>query len=194
MKQIDIDTKYFERQLQRCGITLRGLGRRMGMGHSQLSLTFHGKRRMQLEEAATLAKIFGVTLAEVAQHAGITLTPSEKMARVVAYMSGDGHVHPFDGGKVRMPVGLPTDTVAIQARTADTPLAWMDGWLMFARRSTTVDPDCVGRFCWVSTGQAESIGTLRHGYLPETYCLSAPGVIDSQPLEWASPILVTLHI
>lgn len=64
------DKRYFRLLMADRGFTLRGLAARMGMGHSQLSLTMSGIRRLQLPEAAQLAELLGVTLQDVAEHAG----------------------------------------------------------------------------------------------------------------------------
>lgn len=191
-----VNRPFFDQQLARLDLSLRQLGRLMHLSHSQLSLTFSGKRRMQLDEAAQLARIFGVPLAVIAHHAGINVSNGQVARRlpIVGIMQGDGRVIAHEGESVTAPEGLPTDAVAIQARTHDSPLAWMDGWLMYARRPKGIEAGAVGRFCWVSSRGEQYIGTLRHGYAGHSYSLSPPGHLDSQPLDWASSILLTQHV
>lgn len=66
----NFDKHYFRVRLAERELSMRQAAQRMGMGHSQLSLTFSGVRRMQLPEAVQLADMLGVSLQEVAEHAG----------------------------------------------------------------------------------------------------------------------------
>lgn len=83
------DKRYFRLLMADKEITLRGLAARMGMGHSQLSLTMSGTRRLQLTEAAQLADLLGVTLQDVAEHAGAYDVPPPQVAK-------SGHTRHFE--------------------------------------------------------------------------------------------------
>lgn len=50
----EINRRYFEGLMADHRLSLRALAARMGMQHSQLSLTFSGARKLTLEEAAML--------------------------------------------------------------------------------------------------------------------------------------------
>ena len=69
-KLIPVNRAFFDTQLAANGLSLRGLARRMGMSHSQLSLAFSGVRRISLAEAVTMAAIFRQPLELIAFHAG----------------------------------------------------------------------------------------------------------------------------
>lgn len=69
------DKRFFRRLMADRELSLRSLAARMDMGHSQLSLTMSGARRLQLAEAAQLAELLGISLQEVAEHAGALAAP-----------------------------------------------------------------------------------------------------------------------
>lgn len=128
-----MDKRYFENLMRDRGISLRGLAKRLDILPSQLSLTFNGKRRMQMDEAVRIGQILGVTLHEVAINAGITAARADVgRVRVTGILRGDGMVGEqshIERTTTQMP--LPEGAEAIHARTADSPLSWMDGWVLF---------------------------------------------------------------
>lgn len=77
----NFDKHYFRVRLAERELSMRQAAQRMGMGHSQLSLTFSGVRRMQLPEAVQLADMLGVSLQEVAEHAGAMQYESQQAAQ-----------------------------------------------------------------------------------------------------------------
>ena len=83
------DKRYFRLLMADKEITLRGLAAKMGIGHSQLSLTMSGTRRLQLTEAAQLADLLGVSLQDVAEHAGAYDVPPSHVAK-------SGHTRHFE--------------------------------------------------------------------------------------------------
>ncbi|ACR15001.1 cI-like putative transcriptional regulator [Burkholderia phage BcepIL02] len=174
---------------------MRGLAQKMDMQHSQLSLTLSGQRKMQLDEAAQLSQLFGVPLAEIAVAAGVDIRPtSGKRVNVVGFVGKDGCVTMH--GKETLeradaPPNLPDSSVAIQFRTNESALSWMDGWVAFCQQSDTVSPDSYGRFslCKISDGPAV-VATVKRGYREGTYNLSGPFQRENAPLEWSTPLLV----
>ncbi len=64
-----MDKRYFDDLMRDRGISLRELSRRLDILPSQMSLTFSGKRRMQLSEAVRIAQILNVQLNDVAKAA-----------------------------------------------------------------------------------------------------------------------------
>jgi transcriptional regulator with XRE-family HTH domain len=176
-------------------MSMRGLAQRMGMQHSQLSLTLNGQRKLQLEEAAQLSQIFGVPLHQIAVNTGINVRPtSGRRTQVIGFVGKDGAVvlnPPEMIERAEAPEDLPDDTVAVQFRTAESPLSWCDGWVAFFRRTEGIDPEAIGRTSFVKIRDGEhAIATVTRGYQPGTYNLS--GIMSRQnvPLEHASPVLV----
>lgn len=187
-----VDKRFFKALMAQQKLSLRAVAAKMDMGHSQLSLTFSGKRRMQLDEANQLGKIFGVPLARIAEAAGIDSVKDRRLP-MLGFMRGDGTVELLDK-PVRSPApeGLPEGAIALQAHTADSANAWLDGWTLFCVRPTEVAGDAVGRFCYAKIdGGAAVLATVRRGYQVGTFNLSGPYTAESVTLEWASPVLLS---
>lgn len=192
----EINRRYFEALMAGQNLSLRGLAAKMNMGHSQLSLTLNGARRMQIDEASQMSSIFGVPLHEVVENAGVMVRPlSGRRVDVVGAMRGDGTVDVYGKDVVERasaPGDLPDDAVAIQARTSGSPLDWIDGAVFFCRRADGVAPTALGRVCWAKIQDGPSvIAAVKRGYQEGTFNLSGPFTRESVKLEWATPILVT---
>lgn len=191
-----LNKQYFMKLMADRRMSMRGLAQKMGMLHSQLSLTFSGQRKLQLDEAAKLSQIFGVPFHQIAANAGVEVRPtSGRRVSVIGFVGADGLVSMNQPGVIERtdaPDDLPDDTVAIQCRTADTPLSWMDGWVLFFRSQSGIDAGAItGRFCIAQIkGGPVVIATAKRGYRDGTYNLSGPHARQDAVLEWASPLLV----
>lgn len=192
-----VDRRFFDALMADKKLSLRALAKKMEMSHTQLSLTFSGSRRLQLEEAAKMADLLGVSLQSVAHAYGITATaPNHGRCSVIGALTGTGTVDVYAPNVIER-ASLPApdmsdDIVAIQARTADSPLSWLDGWLFFLRRSDGVEPDCIGRFCFATLSGGRSVmATLRRGYREGTFNLSGPVSDSSVGILSASPVIMT---
>ena len=192
----DVDRRYFESLMQAKDLSLRGLARRMEMSHSQLSLVLSGARRLQLEEAAQLSSIFGEPLYRIVEAAGVAVRPvGTHRVSVIGSMQGDGTVAPHPEGVIERtstPDGMSEDSIAIQSRTAGSPLDWTDGWVFFCPKPNGVDAAALGRFsyCQVKDGPAV-LASVRRGYQEGTFNLRGPYTADSVRLTTASPVLYT---
>ena len=188
---MSVDRRFFEALMASKRLSLRALAGKMGMSHSQLSLTFSGARRMQLDEAAQLSGLLGVSLQQIAYHAGVgEAIRTGRRVKLAGTMRGDGTVHDAGAGRALAPEGLPDDAEAIQARTAETALGWMDGWVMFFEPCLDVHPASIGRLCVAAIKQGPLIiGTLRRGYDDGTVSVSGPFQGESLRMDWAAPIL-----
>lgn len=189
--------RYFDALLLDKEMSLRGLAQRMGMSHSQLSLTFGGHRKMQLEEAVQLAQIFNEPLHRIIENAGVKL-PAVHGTRisVVGALQGDGTVSIHAPGVIERtdsPQEVPEGGIAIQARTAGTPLDWIDGWVFFCpNHNGSVDPSVLGRFAYVKIkGGPAVLATIKRGYQERTYNLTGTFSQQNAALEWATPVLWT---
>ncbi|MDN7179059.1 helix-turn-helix domain-containing protein [Caballeronia sp. SEWSISQ10-4 2] len=189
-----VDKQYFLDLMAARKLSMRGLATKMGMNHSQLSLSLSGKRRMQLDEAAALSEMFGVPLHDIVVAAGIESKPSTgKRVSVLGYVGNGGVVtmHAKDTReRTEVPCALPDHAAAIQFRTADTPLSWMDAWVAFYIPRENVAPECIGRFslCQLDGGRVV-VATVKRGYQDGTYALSGPYTASSVELDWATPLL-----
>lgn len=192
-----IDRRFFETLMSAKKLSLRALASKMDRTHSQLSLILSGQRRMQLDEAVQLSELLGAPLHRIAEAAGVgRARASGKRIEVVGAMGSGGVVDLYPAGVMERTVspdgGLPDNTIAVQARTADTPLSWMDGWVCFCQRTEQVEPDAIGRFCLAKIeGGPAVLATVRRGYRENSYNLTGPYTKDSERLEWAAPVLLT---
>jgi hypothetical protein len=192
----EINRRYFEGLMADQGLSLRGLAKKMDMNHSQLSLALGGTRKFQLEEVAKISSIFGEPLHRVVENAGVSVRPvSGRMVPVVGAMQGDGTVATDEDAieRASAPEDLPEDAMAVQCRTAGTPLDWADSWVLFFRspQQNVVDPAVLGRlsYCKIRKGPAV-IATVRRGYREGTHTLSGFYNKESASLEFAVPVLV----
>lgn len=191
----DVDRRYFDSLMMDKGLSLRSLAQRMGLSHSQLSLAFNGHRKLQLEEVAQIASIFGQPITRVIEAAGVPVRSGSSRVSVIGAMNGDGTVSMHPAGTIERtaaPSDLPEGGVAVQARTAGTPLAWLDGWIFFCPKPDGVDPASLGRFALVQikAGPA-ALATVTRGYQTGTHNLAGPLAMTNAALEWASPVLFT---
>jgi transcriptional regulator with XRE-family HTH domain len=189
-----VNRRYFESLMQDKDFSLRGLAKRMGMSHSQLSLVFSGDRRMQLEEAAQLSSIFGEPLHRIVEAAGVAVRPAgTHRVSVIGAMQGDGTVAMHAEGiieRTEAPEGMTEDSIAIQARTGGSPLDWTDGWVFFCPRPDGVDAAILGRFAYCQIKDGPSVmASVRRGYQDGTYNLRGPFTADSVRLVIATPVL-----
>lgn len=192
----DVDRRYFDSLLMDKGLSLRSLAQRMGMSHSQLSLTFNGHRKFQVDEVAALASIFGQPITRVIEAAGVAVRNGHAArVSVVGAVQGDGTVSLHPAGTIERttaPPDLPENGIAVQARTAGTPLAWLDGWVFFAAKPDGVDPASLGRFALVQIkGGPAALATVTRGYQSGTHNLAGPFALPNATLEWATPITWT---
>lgn len=193
---MELNRRFFDSLMAEKKLSLRGLASKMGLGHSQLSLTFSGARKMTLDEAAKLSSIFSVPLHVIVENAGVTVKPlGGRRVNVIGAMRGDGTVEIYEKGVVERttaPEDLPEDAVAIQSRTAGTALDWTDGWVLFCRQHNGFEPAYLGRVCLckVKDGPA-AVSMVKRGYRDGTLNLSGPYQRESVVLEWATPIIVT---
>lgn len=190
----DVNRRYFESLLEAKDLSLRGLAQRMNMAHSQLSLTFSGHRKLQLDEAAQLARIFGEPLHRIVEAAGVSVSGTgNRRVSVIGALRGDGTVLLHPEGVIERtsaPEDVPEDGIAIQARTAGSPLDYMDGFVFFCQPLRGVDTAILGRYCLVKIKDGPMvIAGVRRGYLPNTFNLIGTVSRESATLEMASPVV-----
>lgn len=191
----EINRRYFDNLMADHKLSLRALAARMGMGHSQLSLTFSGARKMTLDEASMISSIFSEPLERVVEAMGVETPPVIRhRAPVIGVMGGDGTVGIYGDDVIERtsaPDGLPPDVVAIQARTAGTPMEWMDGFVFFCRPLDGIDHSLYGAQCFVRVKDGpHAICTVKRGYRDRSVNLSGQYNAESVVIERGSPILL----
>ncbi len=177
---------------------MREVAKRMDAWPAGISRALDGKRKMPLQEAAGLARVLAVPLAEVMLNAGI-----EEAKQVGRRTSIIGHatgvdVEPLSGDVIeRIPVPdfLPDDVVAIQYHTAGTQDAYRDGWVLFLGGKT--DPsECLGKFCLVAVeDNGWMLGTVQRGYSTGTFNIQSVDrdIKKNVRVSWVRRGLITQH-
>lgn len=191
-----INRKYFEDLMKDRKLSLRGLAKLMGLGHSQLSMVFAGTRKLQITELSQLSQIFGQPVHSILENAGVFVQPvGARRARVVGIGHGDGLVSVLGDAateKVTAPDHLPTRAIAVQMRTAGTDLDFMDGSILFCQEPAGIDPTSIGRLCFVKIKNGpQVVAKVVRGYKDGSFTLSGPYVAEDVMLEWSSPISFT---
>jgi transcriptional regulator with XRE-family HTH domain len=196
---MSIDTRWFQNLLADRRISQRGLAKKLGLDAAAVSLMFRGKRRMQMHEAADVARLLGVSLDEVLEHAGIRapmgeLALDDRTVPLVYYMDGQGEMHAMQPGeRIEIKSALPEDVIACQCRTAMSQLEHMDRWVLFfqAPLRDGVQPEAVGRYAVMRLrGGVMTAGYLRPGYTRGTYAIHGPMNIVDARVEWATPVVL----
>lgn len=193
-----INGKFFRDAIKDKKLSIRAVAAKLGMKHhSQLSLMLSGKRRMQLDEAISLSHLLGVTLNEIIANAGFPeVLQNGRRVPVVGILRGSGEVEdvPPDTERASAPHGLPDKCTAIQARTAETSLQWMDRWVFFLGEPAEATEALIGRLCKIKIKNGPCVlGMLRRGYAPGTWAVSGPYSADSVSVDWAAPVIITRH-
>ena len=197
---MSIDTRWFQDLLTDRRLSQRRLAREIGLDPSAVSLMFRGKRRMQMTEAAQVARLLGVPLDDVIRHAGIhttTLTAHDLpdlSVPLVYWIDGHAEMHSLDAGqRVEVKAALPDDVIAAQCRTAMTPLEHMDRWLLLfsAPERSGIHADAIGKYSVMRLpGGMMTIGYLRPGYERGKYAIHRGNSVTEAAIEWAAPVLM----
>jgi hypothetical protein len=192
----EINRRYFDGLLADRKLSLRGLAREMDMSHSQLSLALSGQRKFQTDELVKISDIFAEPITRVMENAGVRAGSGRRVS-VIGAVRGDGTVELYGKDiieRVTVPEELPDSVVAVQYRTAGSPIEWLDGAVSFFREPYDVDPAAIGRlaFCKIKDGPAVITG-VRRGYKENTFNLYGNYNAESVVLEMARPLLITRY-
>lgn len=156
------DKAWFVSRLKELGIAQSHAAARIGMHSTSLGRALVGERKIYLGEAATLAQLLQVSLAEVAGRLGFetgaALVPS---GRVLP----DGRVSPVIAASAMRLGDYPVGVEVLIVEAPAGPLAPYDGSAVvyMPNYSRHVGPDMVGRLCIVedATQALPVLGELR---------------------------------
>jgi transcriptional regulator with XRE-family HTH domain len=194
-----INKKWFTDKLADHKISQRRLAEMMHLDPAAMNRTFKGSRKMQLDEAANIAKFMGVSIEEVLANAGIdTRGVSNKDGRVLVkgWVDEDFNVHTEGVKGMRFVASLPHEAPGLEAfrlQTASTHADALDGNIVFYRPTDTVAPNTAGRWCVVKRLDGRiQVRVLKPGYRRGTYNLIVP--LSSQTeedvvLDSAAPVV-----
>lgn len=194
-----VNKRYFHDMMKDRRLSLREVARRMEVWPAALSRSLDDKRKMQLPEAVSLARILSVPLAEVMLNAGIEEAKAVgRRCNIIGHVHEGAVVEPLPAGaieRIAIPDGVDDDVVAVQNHTSETPAAYTDGWVTFL--GPQVDPaDCLGCYALVNIEEdGWVLGTIRRGYYPGTWNVFLP-MRDNRKnvrIAWARRAILTIH-
>lgn len=189
-----VDTVWFTDRLRDRGLSQRGLAKLMDIDPAAISLTFRGKRKLTLDEAAQLAVLLNVSTTDVLERAGMPLH-GEPKCPLVGRLTGAFEVVMAGEGahdQVDAPPGMPADCQAIQARTAGTDQEQIDGWIYFVSGTKGNAAKNLGELAMVAIkGNGIKIAHVKKGYARGTYNLLTPKgeMITNAEIAWSAPVL-----
>lgn len=194
-----VNKRYFIDLMKDRSLSMREVARRMDTWPGGLSRALDGKRKIPLEEAAGLARVLGVPLAEVMVNAGIDEAATiGRRCHIIGHAVEAAVVNPLPAGVIeRIPVPdmLDDNVVAVQFHTAETSQAYSDGWVTFFG-AEVLPSDNVGHYCLSDVeGEGWVLGTVRKGYTSGKFNIYSPfrPVSTNLNVNWTRRALMTLH-
>lgn len=205
--QQQIDKKWFFDKLEERKKSVRGLARHLEIDASAVSRMFAGQRKMQIEEAHSIARFLNAPLSEVLRHSGVAIDLDGLPTRILlaATINEKGEVH-----RLKEPKPLPQSiidrasaaiagkgnakVIAAQIRAGKGPLAIWDDAVVLFDPTDRVDSDAIGSLaiCRKMDGSQVMVKVERARKTGEA-TVRTPG--DAQldvTLDTASPVIAVI--
>ena len=167
-----VNADWFREQLDLKRSSQRKLARHLGLDPSAITLTFSGRRRMQLDEATKIAQFLGVPVEEVLKNAGIPLDEKKgRRIKVIGDVLEDNELSLFEAGfeeSVEAPTHSPEGTVSLRIRSR---ASFLDKAFVYYKAEDVINPGAIGRL---------SVAKLRDGksYLANISPGNEPGLYN----------------
>jgi transcriptional regulator with XRE-family HTH domain len=185
-----VDKRWFQDRVRDADISQSKLAQMLGIDRSAMSLTFNGKRKMQLEEAARIAEILGLDVKEVLARAGVQPHKGPRSVSVVGVVDAAGRIHDKRGaGRADPPNDVPKTTVALRC---EDRAAVIYNWVLFFVPAAAIVGDALERVSIVRTADgAQYLAALSRGFEAGTYNLRGLDgrMLENQRVTSASPVL-----
>lgn len=151
-----INKLWFVNQLKNQGKTGYQMAKALKLDPSAVSHMLNGDRKMELREAAIIAKFIGQSVTTVMEQAGIPLSrisPKETgMMRVFGTVNAKGDVSmeaPHEAPYVTAPANIPNHGIALRYMTEGTAFEYANGWVIYYEPLTDIPLDAIGLLCVV---------------------------------------------
>lgn len=178
------------------GLTLKDVAEGTNTTPGEIWKLEHGQRRITLDWARRLARVFQVTEHEI-------MTGARPMVAVAGYVGAGAEIIPFDDhaagagiDEVRAPPGLDPDRVVAVRVKGDSMFPIEDGWILFYRKDVDgVPEDALGRFCIVKLRDGRMLAKqVRRGPTRGRFNLvsSSGPIIEDAEVIWAARVLSML--
>lgn len=156
---------WFIDKLKSIKLSQRKLAEKMNIDPAAVSYMFSGKRDMSMDEAKSIASIFGMPVTEIMRQAGIDVLDDIRRIPVTGYISNDHAVTLLPKGTYDMvdaPPDMPNKSFALQYRDSTGPV---DGWLVYISGEQKEAAELLDEaaMCTLSDGRIVN-GIIRRGY------------------------------
>jgi hypothetical protein len=186
------DRQWVQQRFRERGIeTQRGIAKVLGCDPASVSILFHGKRPLRIDDARIVSAHLGVSVQEVLKRAGIDIAPQVK---IVGHVASNGAVSLLATGAeddVDAPRDLPQGAYALQVRSHFSRLAAFDRWIVFVSGLREDPVRLMNRLALVSEHDGKMwLGYLTGGYKGGTVNIQLADTIrENVPAIWAMRVL-----
>lgn len=202
-----IDKRWFFDKLEANRKSVRGLARHLELDASAVSRMLSGQRKMQLEEAHSIARFLNAPVSEVMRHAGVAKDLDGLPTRVLlaATVNEKGEVN-----RLKEPKPLPQSVIdrassaiagkgngrviAAQIRASKGPLAMWDDAVVLFDPTDKVDSDAIGALaiCRKMDGSQVLVKVERARKTGEATVRTAGDAQLDVTLDTASPVIAVI--
>ena len=164
-----LDREWFLTELEKRKMSVRALGKHLGVSSTMASLMMRGVAKIPHDQAVKLADLFGVQTAEIYKRAGATLNDEKRVLIMSHYFDKDFHVLPLPSENqfnIDAPYDTPSTAFGIQMRTGDL----YDNWILITSGIRLKPEEAANKLCVYDNADGNTyIAIIRPGYAPGTY-------------------------
>lgn len=205
--QSQVDKKWFFNKLEERRQSVRGLARHLEIDASAVSRMLSGTRKMQIEEAHSIARFLNAPVSEVMRHAGVAKDLDGLPTRILlaATINEKGQVQRLSEPK---PLPQPIidrahaalsghgngQIIAAQIRAAKGPLSLWDDAVVLFSPTDRVDPTAIGSLaiCRDMQGKQELVRVEKARRTGEATVRCYADKLHEVVLDTASPVIAVI--
>lgn len=189
------DRKWIVGRLDGVGLSTTKAAERLDKAQNVFLRMLNGTRPIRVGEAVAMARLLRTPLDELVRHLGYDVPPSS--VPIIGIVTGDGRVSllpPAQQTRIEGPTGISSNFVALEARTAHTPLALYHGTVLYYVPSEGLRPDAFGRLSVIEVADetAAIVGILdKAGFGRAAVTvyggiarLETASIISASPVRW----------
>lgn len=190
------DKDWLDARLGGVGLSAKDASRKIGLGHpNKFWASVRGERRLQIEEALSLAKLLKVSHTELLARWGYDVAPSST-CQLIGTVNGRGRVSflpPDRTAEIIAPTEADADLKALRIDAEHTRLALYHGTTIYYLPSNSVRADAFGRLAVLDAKDQPTpiLGILDRGSYGQGLIRVYGGIedIETDTLVSASPVL-----
>lgn len=188
---------FFTNRLRDRQISQRKLAKELGLDPAAVTMMFKGGRRMQPNEAQTIASMLGLSVTEVLREAGVPIKDGVQSVPIAGSVDARGVITLMPSSTHEMataPEDVPRDGYALQMRAFGDA---QDGWVLFFSDTTNQIDAHLDRLCAISLTDGRAVvAFVRRGYRqgmcnlmlwPSRELLNDQSIVSVAPVLWLRP-------